>query len=52
MRLEVIWNLLLGGAGTAIVWISSLRLETTSERIADYHRIPEIVKGAVIGGGF
>lgn len=45
---EIVWNSLLAVAGTAIVWISSIRLETASERIADYHAIPEVVKGAVI----
>jgi len=48
MLLEIVWNSLLAVAGTAIVWISSIRLETASERIADHHGIPEVVKGAVI----
>lgn len=48
MFFEIVWNALLAVAGTAIVWVSSVRLEAASQRIAEYHGIPEIVKGAVI----
>ena len=34
--------------GTAIVWAGSNRLETASERVADFYNLPEIVKGAII----
>ena len=48
MSFEILWNLALAVAGTAIVWASSNRLETASHRIADHHGIPESVNGAVI----
>ncbi|MDX1431113.1 MAG: sodium:calcium antiporter [Gammaproteobacteria bacterium] len=44
----VLWNVVLAVAGTAIVWAGSSRLETASRRIAAWHGIPEVVKGAVI----
>ena len=42
------WNLLLLVPGTALIWLSSTRLETASRRIAIYYGVPEAVKGAVI----
>lgn len=44
----IVANLLMAAAGTALVWVSSGRLETASRRIASYYGIPESVKGAVI----
>ena len=48
MSIEIGWNLGMAVAGTAIVWVSSIRLETASYRVAEYHGIPEAVNGAVI----
>lgn len=48
MVLGIAWNLVLAVAGTAIVWVGSSRLETSSRRIAGHYGVPEAVKGAVI----
>jgi len=48
MGIEIVWNLALAVAGTAVVWVSSIRLETASYRIAEHYGIPEAVNGAVI----
>jgi len=35
-------------AATGIVWIGSGMLETASERLAAYYRLPEVVQGAIV----
>lgn len=46
--MDILWNVLLAVLGTLIVWKSSERLESSSEQIATYHGLPEVVKGAII----
>lgn len=46
--MAILWNAFLAILGTIIVWKSSERLESSSEQIATYHGLPEVVKGAVI----
>ncbi|MDF1662343.1 MAG: sodium/calcium exchanger protein, partial [Planctomycetota bacterium] len=46
--MDILWNVFLAVLGTLIVWKSSERLESSSEQIATYHGLPEIVKGAII----
>lgn len=48
MFLSLLAYLGLAILGTAIVWGGSNRLETASERVADFYNLPEIVKGAII----
>ncbi|TDN99196.1 MULTISPECIES: sodium:calcium antiporter [Halomonas] len=45
---EVLLWALVAVAGTAIVWHGSGLLERTSERLAAYYRLPDIVQGAIV----
>lgn len=40
--------IVVAGLATAVIWVSSGWLETSSEHIAEYLALPEVVKGAVI----
>lgn len=46
--MELLVYIALAVGGTAVVWIGSGWLESSSEKLATYYRLPPIVQGAVI----